>query len=735
MVGSEDVEERIRAIEELKNNFAILEDKKQAWKDLIRLTSDTSRYVRMRVASTLESAFSLVQDKKQAWDDLHRLTFDADNVLRLGVASVFRNAFSLVPDKKQAWDDLIRFTFDTDRYVRWGATDALGNAFSHVSDKKQAWDDLIRLTSNIDSDVRLGVASALGNAFFHVPDRKQAWNDLHKLTSNIDSDVRWGVASALGNAFSHMPDKKQAWDDLIKLTSDTNRYVRQRAASAIGSAFSHVPNKKQAWEYLHRFTSDNESIMCRGAIDALGSAFSHVSDKKQAWDDLHRLTSDNDGNVRLGAAYALRSVFSHVSDKNQAWDDLHRLTSDNDSYVRGGAASALGSAFSHVPDRKQAWNDLHRLTSDNDSDVRVFANHSSGKVCISMACEAESEDGFRNEMENALGFFEKASMEATLFNPAKFCLPFYRSFYTLTFKKEDVEAEVQRYISEAKSAVQGSESKEKLLEAVENLGHALKEAQKARDLNARKTALNACRRYLDRACELLDTTEEKAPGASRLIRKGLPIIDERIKRILAEIEGNTTALCKQTKGTQLDNFGRELYCQGHNLSQIGDPIKLDKEISGMQNTLTMLCGRLIEENIIEELEILNKINDERYVENKVEMMDTVMRRILNKVKSMKKIDVKISGNDNKINIDSVDNSINIKGDLTTDLETLSALIERDYKQDDRNDVLQTVNQMKQSCNDSSKKNWIKQKLGWIISRTSEVASISSFAITLLQNVK
>ena len=105
------------------------------------------------------------------------------------------------------------------------------------------------------------------------------------------------------------------------------------------------------------------------------------------------------------------------------------------------------------------------------------------------------------------------------------------------------------------------------------------------------------------------------------------------------------------------------------------------------------------------------------------------------MKSMKKIDLKISGNDNKINIDSVDKSINLKGDLTTDLETLSALIERDYKQDDRNEVLQTVNQMQQSCNDSSKKNWIKQKLGWIISRTSEVASISSSAITLLQNVK
>jgi hypothetical protein len=45
-------------------------------------------------------------------------------------------------------------------------------------------------------------------------------------------------------------------------------------------------------------------------------------------------------------------------------------------------------------------------------------------------------------MENALGFFEKASEEAIYFNPAKFCSPFYRSFYTIIFKKEEAEAEV-----------------------------------------------------------------------------------------------------------------------------------------------------------------------------------------------------------------------------------------------------------------------------------------------------
>ncbi|MFZ3169618.1 MAG: HEAT repeat domain-containing protein [Candidatus Methanoperedens sp.] len=505
--------------------------------------------------------------------------------------------------------------------------------------------------------------------------------EIHRMARSEDVGERREAVNELNKNFAIIKDKEQAWDDLIWLMQDNIDSVRWVAANALGFCYSQIPEEN----------------------------------KKQAWDDLHRLTQNNNDEVRRSAANALGSFYSQIPEENkkQAWDDLHRLTQDNIRSVRWVAVNALGFCYSQIPEenKKQAWNDLHKLTQDNNKDVRVFANHSSGRISIYRASEAKSDESVRKELETALRFFEKASngsTESTFSNPAKFCLPFYRSFYTITFRKEDAEAEVKKYLAEAKSAVSGSKSKEKLLEAVEHLRNALKEAQKARDLDAIKSDLNTYRRYCDRACELLDATEEKAPGASRLIRRGLPIIDERIRGMLAEIEESTTALCKQTKGTQLDNFGREIYWQGHNLSQIGDPIKLEN---------------------------LNKINDERYVENKVEMMDSVMRRILIKVKGMKKIDVKINGNDNKINIDSIDNSINIKGDLKTDLETLSALIERDYKQDDRNEVLQTVNQMKQSCNDSSKKSWIKQKLGWIISRTSEVASISSFAITLLQNVK
>jgi hypothetical protein len=207
--------------------------------------------------------------------------------------------------------------------------------------------------------------------------------------------------------------------------------------------------------------------------------------------------------------------------------------------------------------KKATWDDLRRLTQDNDRNVRVAANHLSGRISIYRASQAEGDESVKKELETALSFFEKSSNEAGYFNPARFCLLFYRSFHAITFKKEGAEAEVKQYLAHAKNAVSGSKSKENLLEAVENLANALKEAQKARDFNVIKSDLNAYRRYCDRACELLDTTEEGAHGASSLIRKGLPIIDERIKGILAEIEEKAKTLCKKTQGTVVEPLGIE----------------------------------------------------------------------------------------------------------------------------------------------------------------------------------
>ena len=74
--------------------------------------------------------------------------------------------------------------------------------------------------------------------------------------------------------------------------------------------------------------------------------------------------------------------------------------------------------------------------------MRVSATHSLGRASVFRATGAESEEDFRKEMKNALEFFERSSKEATYSNPSGFCLPFYRSFYAITFGKAVAEDEV-----------------------------------------------------------------------------------------------------------------------------------------------------------------------------------------------------------------------------------------------------------------------------------------------------
>src|SRR5659263_518536 len=73
-------------------------------------------------------------------------------------------------------------------------------------------------------------------------------------------------------------------------------------------------------------------------------------------------------------------------------------------------------------------------------------------------------------------------------------------------------------------------------------------------------------------------SQKIAPSASRLIKRGLPIIDERIKEIIAEIQEKAKALCKQVKDTEYKEIGQQANEIGQKLSKIRDPIGLEKGI-------------------------------------------------------------------------------------------------------------------------------------------------------------
>lgn len=374
------------------------------------------------------------------------------------------------------------------------------------------------------------------------------------------------------------------------------------------------------------------------AVEELRRRFAFLLDKEQAWKDLVRLAQDKDSYVRWRAAPTLCSAVDYIPNKGDAWEDLYRLTQVQGDDVRC-IPNALYSVFPYASDKEQAFADLIRLTQSKYPYVRISTNYFLGKICISKATEAECEDDFREELEKALKFFEIVSKE-TLISPARFCLPFYRSFYTITFKKQGVEAEVKKYLSEAKGAVEGSKSKKKLLDAMENLANALKEVQKVHDIdfNTVKCDLNAYRRYCERAAELLETTAEKAPGATKLIKKGLPIIDQQIKEIIAEIQKNAKALCNQTKNTALEDLGKEVNRAGQIFPQIRDPIGLEKGFINLWMALLSICAKMPEEEKGEACELLKKAGDEPYIEDKLPLINMVLSKISSQISAAKNIE-------------------------------------------------------------------------------------------------
>ena len=330
----------------------------------------------------------------------------------------------------------------------------------------------------------------------------------------------------------------------------------------------------------------------------------------------------------------------------------------------------FSSAFQYLTDKDQAHKDLLALTKDQDSYVRVSANHSLGKISVYRATNAEDEDLFQKELENAISFFEKSARESTWFNPAKFCLPFYKSYYYVIFRKQEAREEVKKNLDEAKRTVSGSESREKLLEAIENLSNALNEAQKMRDLDDIQTELNSYRRYCDRACEILDSTEGKAPGATLLVRRGLPVIDERIQRTIKEIQEKSKALCKKTRNSEspLEQLGIAINQYAGELST-KDYLKSERTIPRITRVLGNYCKHLPEEKRGYACELIEEINDEEELSDKLNKIEIVLTYL------EPQIEIEMKSSTHKFNSKQLEPTIGIITALPKEFTAMKILLE------------------------------------------------------------
>jgi hypothetical protein len=239
----------------------------------------------------------------------------------------------------------------------------------------------------------------------------------------------------------------------------------------------------------------------------------------------------------------------------------------------------------------------------------MYSYHSLGRASVFKATEASDKDTMEKELEADVAYFKKSSQQRTS-GPSMFCYRFYRSYLAITFH-EAKEDEVQRYLTEAKEVIGGSESKDDLLKAVENLAGALQESQRLKDRSIQDVAseLNAYRWYCDKAAELMDAVEGKAPAAVKLMRKCNPVLDDRIKATIEEIQKKARLISPEIE--------REARCLS-----LGDPIKVRQCSMRMVTTVRALCSRLPEgmkQSTLNILDDIEKDEDLSIILGKIEL--------------------------------------------------------------------------------------------------------------------
>lgn len=540
--------ERINEVEQLESEFSLIRDKQLALSNFLHLEIHDENYcVRWAAVNVLESVFSYVSDKQQAWEDLIKLIV-SDIHYKHGYNNVYAlcSAFPHMPDKEQAWNDLQKLANDDEYFVRSGFLSALESAFPHIQDKQQAWEDLHQLTNDKHKirdfyDVREYAASIIGTLFPQLPNKQQAWNDLQKLANGQNSSVRYRAISSIHSAFPYLPDKEQAWEDLHRFTCDKDQYIRREVAETIGATYPHLPDKEKAWEDLYKLIHDEENEVIGEAVEAIGAAFPHLPDKQKAWNELHKLAygdSECFDYINYEIASAIGVAFPHLQDKQQAWEDLCKLAIYECCDGRRKAIEVLSSAFIHVPFKLHALNDLNELTKygdeEEDSDIRAYAYQSLGDISIFNASKSKDDNDYKEELEKAITFFERAKQLDCCESPSPFYLYLFRTLHTMLFNKQESKENLNKYMRYTKSNVKHGKSNELLFKAVSNLTTALKQVQylENKDFKIKENELKFYRKYFDYAEELITEAAEELPFAAETIRKGMFILDTNIKRIL-----------------------------------------------------------------------------------------------------------------------------------------------------------------------------------------------------------
>ena len=100
-----------------------------------------------------------------------------------------------------------------------------------------------------------------------------------------------------------------------------------------------------------------------------------------------------------------------------------------------------------------------------------------------------------------------------------------------------------------------------------------------------------------------------------------------VGKILAEIKKKTGDFCKETRNTPNEGVGTEIHKIGKELSNVRDPIALEKAVNNLQMVLSEVCNRMPLENKGEACKILETAKNEQFVEDKLNLLNIVLGKV------------------------------------------------------------------------------------------------------------
>lgn len=440
------------------------------------------------------------------------------------------------------------------------------------------------------------------------PNPKWAWGLFHKLATDPDRDARAASAYCIGITFNYLPEKRIAWQDLHNLSEDKNNEVKARATEAIGIAFEYIPDLliAEAWNDFYRLAQDQDETIRKGAANSIIyiATYKYIRNRSQSSNELiHQYL------------WAQESLFNKID--KELWEIFRKLGRDKSDGIRRIIARTYGDLFKYEPYKSRIIRELLRLAKDEDCYVRSFANHSFGRASVFMAAEAENRNELEKLLKDAIEYFEESFREETPYKPAKFCLPFYRSYFAVTFENAN-EDEIDKYLENSRKSIDGSKSREELFEAIQNLSKALKESQKlkGKSLEEISIELKAYRWYCEEASKFMISAEERAPIAIKLMKKCNPLLENKIQASISEIQKSAREICKNTRGsnTGAEAPGSEIYKAAKSLST-EDIYKTHRCASRITSKLKEFCELLPEDkrelvcSVIEEIKHATEFPD------------------------------------------------------------------------------------------------------------------------------